>query len=195
MAVFSKRPGLFGAPMIPQTPGYGVDRSAPGAGPIAMDAAVPTYKKPSTGKMILGTLGDTLSQWAGGQGTFLPGLQMRQQAAEQAAAYQRKRADDFTDWRAKQDYEAAHPKAPADDTFTRTLLGAGIDPQSQQGKALFLQRAQALANPAQFIPDGAGGGQYVRPNAAPPQAPVGRLTPLGGAGGAPRSGARTFPIR
>lgn len=195
MAMFSKGRGLFGAPMRDsfETPGIMLDRSAPGAGPIQMDSTVPTYQKPSTGKMIAGVIGDTLAQWGGGQATFLPGLQARQQQAEQAAAYQRKRTDDFADWQKRQDYEAAHPKAPADDTFTRTLTGAGIDPASPQGKALFLQRAQALANPAQFIPDGAGGGHYARPNAAVPQAPVGKLTPMGG--GAPRGGARTFPIR
>lgn len=102
MAMFSKGRGLFGAPM-----------AAPAAGLVQQDATVPTYKKPSTGKMILGTLGDTLSQWAGGQGTFLPGLQMRQQQAEQAAAYQRKKSDDYAAFVAQKEYEAAHPQPNA----------------------------------------------------------------------------------
>jgi len=183
------RKGLFGAPMI------GEDRSAPGAGLVQQDAVTPTYKKPSTANLIIGTLGDTLSQWGGGRGTFLPGLQARQQQAAEAAQYQQQRADQYTDWERKQQYEAAHPTIAKDDTFTRTLSAAGIDPASPQGKALYLQRANTLANPAQFIPDGAGGGQYVRPNPAAgvgPQAPVGKLTPLGGA---PSQGARTFPVR
>lgn len=203
MAMFSKGRGLFGAPMRDsfETPGIMLDRSAPGAGPIQMDSTVPTYQKPSTGKMIAGVIGDTLAQWGGGQATFLPGLQARQQQAEQAAAYQRKRTDDFSDWRMKQDYEAAHPKAPTDDTFTRTLMSAGIDPTSEQGKALYRQRAATLASPApNFVSDGAGGGRWVAPpspgllgGGGAPQAPVGKLTPMGG--GASRGGARTFPIR
>lgn len=188
------RKGIFGAPMQQAgTPWNPDPRAAPGAGPIQQDAQIPTYAKPSTAKMIIGTLGDTLSQWGGGQGTFLPGLQQRQQQAAQEAQYQRQRTDEYTDWERKQAYERANPKPQTDDTFTRALMGAGIDPASPQGRALYNQRAQSLANPAQFIPDGAGGGQYVRPNGAPPAAPVGKLTPLGGGGAS--SGARTFPIR
>jgi len=192
MAMFSKPKGLFGAPMM------GDLRAAPAAGLVQQDATVPTYKKPSTGQMIAGVIGDTLAQWGGGKGTFLPGLQMRQQYALEGQRQQQEQAAKFAGFKQEYDYKLQHPEAPKDDTFTRTLIGAGIDPESAQGKALFAQRAQALANPAQFIPDGAGGGQYVRPNATPamPQAPVGKLTPLGGnAGGAPRGGARTFPIR
>lgn len=193
MAMFSKGKGLFGAPMM------GDNRASPGAGMVQQDATVPSYKKPSTGQMIAGVIGDTLSQWGGGQGTFLPGLQMRQQQAEQAALYQRKRADDFTDWQQRQEYEAAHPKAAADDVFTSTLRNAGIDPASEQGRQLYRTRATTLAYPTPtFVSNGPGlGGQYVTPPipgiGGAPQAPVGKLTPLGG--GAPRGGARTFPIR
>ena len=180
-----------------RTPGDFVeDRSAPGTGPVARDAVVPTYKKPSTAQLIIGTLGDTLSQWGGGKGTFLPGLAEQRKAALESQQYQMQRADKFTDWKAQQDYERANPKAPADDVFMRTLQGAGIDPASPQGVALFRQRAESLANPAQYVSNGPGmGGQFVRPNAAvaPPQAPIGKLTPLGG--GAPSQGARTFPVR
>ena len=188
------RKGLFGAPMI------GEDRSAPGAGLVQQDAVTPTYKKPSTANLIIGTLGDALSQWGGGKGTFLPGLQMRQQQAAEAAQYQQQRADQYTDWERKQQYEAAHPTAAKDDAFTLTLRNAGIDPESAQAKSLYMQRAQTLASPApNFVSDGAGGGRWVQPPApgmgmGGPQAPVGKLTPLGG-GGAPSQGARTFPVR
>jgi len=199
MAAFSTNRGLFGAPMMQ-------DRSADGMSPVARDAVVPTYKKPSTAKLIIGTIGDTLSQIGGGKGTFLPALQEQQKYAQQAALqsqlYQTKRADEYTDWERKQQYEAAHPKAATDDAFTATLRNAGIDPASPQGRTLYMQRAQTLASPApNFVSDGAGGGRWVQPPApgmmggAAPQAPVGKLTPLGGAGGAPSQGARTFPVR
>jgi hypothetical protein len=202
------RKGLFGAPMAGspyQTPGFGIDRSADGMSPVARDAVVPTYKKPSTAQLIVGTLGDTLSQISGGRGNFLSGLQEHQKYAQQATLqsqlYQQRRTDEYTDWERKKQYEAAHPKAPTDDAFTSTLRNAGIDPASPQARALYMQRAQTLASPApNFVSDGAGGGRWVQPPApgtmgTAPQAPVGKLTPLGGAGGAPSQGARTFPVR
>lgn len=192
--MFSSGRGLFGAPMS-------ADRGAsPNAAPIQRDATTPTYKKPSTANLIIGTIGDTLSQIGGGKGGYLPGLQQRQLQAQEAQQYQLRRAEDYTDWERKQQYEAAHPKAPNDDAFTQTLRNAGIDPASPQARQLYMQRAQTLASPApNFVSDGAGGGRWVQPPAAgmmgaAPAAPVGRLTPLGGGGAAP-GGPRTFPVR
>jgi hypothetical protein len=186
------RRGLFGAPMEGDA---ALTQQMPA--PVPAQAA---YAPPSTAKMIIGTLGDTLSQWGGGQGTFLPGLARQKQAAAEAAQYQQRRADDYTDWERKQAYEAAHPTAAKDDAFTLTLRNAGIDPTSPQARSLYLQRAQTLASPApNFVSDGAGGGRWVQPPApgmgaqGAPQAPVGKLTPLGG--GATPQGARTFPVR
>jgi len=188
MAAFSTQRGLFGAPMM--------DRSAEGAGPVQRDAVVPTYKKPSTANLIIGTIGDTLSQIGGGRGTYLPGLQQRQAQAYETQQLQQRRADDYTDWQRKEQYKAEHAGPAQDDAFTTTLRNAGIDPQSAEGKALYRQRAQTQANPAPtFVSDGAGGGRWVQPsfgaNAAPPSAPVGKLTPVGGAS----LGARSFPLR
>lgn len=184
--------GLFGAPMLTE---------APLAQPLPVPAPDTAYKRPSTGRMIAGSIGDALQTWSGGRGTFLPGLQAQQEAQRQAAQYQQQRADEYTDWERKQQYEAAHPTAAKDDAFTLTLRNAGIDPASPQARALYMQRAQTLASPApNFVSDGAGGGRWVQPPApgmgvgAAPAAPVGKLTPLGG-GGAPSQGARTFPVR
>jgi hypothetical protein len=193
MAAFSKYRGLFGAPMA-------ADRAADGVSPVAVDAVTPTYKKPSTGKMILGVLGDTLQQFGGGTGTFLQGQNLQRKAVLDAQARQQEAAGKFAGFKQQYDYELAHPKAPTDDTFTRTLQAAGIDPASPQARQLYMQRAQTLASPApNFVSDGAGGGRWVQPPApgmqsVAPQAPIGKLTPLTG-GGAPSAGARTFPIR
>jgi len=195
MAMFSKPKGLFGAPMM------GDLRAAPAAGLVQQDATVPTYKKPSTGQMIAGVIGDTLSQWGGGKGTFLPGLQMRQQYALEGQRQQQEQAAKFAGFKQEYDYKLANPETGKDDAFTQTLRNAGIDPTSAAAKQLYMQRAQTLASPApNFVSDGAGGGRWVQPPApgfgggGAPQAPVGKLTPLSG-GGAPRGGARTFPIR
>jgi len=191
MAMFSKGRGLFGAPLSADM------GASPDAAPIQREATMPTYKKPSTANLIIGTIGDTLSQIGGGRGNYLPGLQARQQMAAEQATYQQRRADDYTDWERKQQYAAANPGPAKDDTFTSTLRAAGIDPASPQGMALYRQRAATLAAPApNFVSDGAGGGRWVQPPAmglggGAPTAPIGKLTPLG-AGGATPQGARPF---
>lgn len=184
--------GLFGAPMLTETPL---------AQPLPVPAPNTSYKRPSTGRMIAGSIGDALQNWSGGRGTFLPGLQQQREMVQQQAQYQQQRADEYTDWERKQAYQAANPGPVKDDAFTSTLRNAGIDPASPQARALYMQRAQTLASPAPtFLSDQAGGGRWVQPPApgmgmgAAPAAPVGKLTPLGG-GGAPSQGARTFPVR
>jgi len=185
-----KRRGLFGAPMATDP-----------ATPPAAQTMAPQFQEPDTKHLIAGVIGDTLSQFGGGQGTFLQGLQQQRMMHQQAQATmqreQAERANKFTDWKQQYDYEVEHPKQPTDDVFTRTLTAGGIDPMSPEGRQMYKQRAQTLANPApQWIPDGMGGGRFVAPPApggmsGPPSAPVGKLTPMGGA----TFGSRSFPIR
>ena len=117
MAMFSKPKGLFGAPMM------GDLRAAPAAGMVQQDATVPTYKKPSTGQMIAGVIGDTLAQWGGGKGTFLPGLQMRQQYALESQRQQQEQAAKFAGFKQEYDYKAQHP-GPTDLSQRITELNA-----------------------------------------------------------------------
>lgn len=204
MAAFSKMRGLFGAPMMGQGIGDGiaaeVARSAsPDAAPAQMAATSPTYKSPSTGQLIAGTIGDALQNWAGGRGNYLPGLQRQREQAFEAQQYQQRQADDYAGWVRKREYEAAHPGPAQEDAFTVGLRHAGINPASPEGQQLYRQRAYTQASPApNFVSDGAGGGRWVTPPApgmgmGVPQMPVGKLTPLGG--GATPQGARTFPVR
>jgi len=211
--MFGRRKGLFGAPMM-------IDYNTPGiAGPMtenqpapvdtasaspAAQAIAPSTATPFTPKRnFLDKLGLVADAFSGNhnnadqlaqrdQSDF---AQFQQQMAPQMAAAARQAK--FEDWRQQHDYEVAHPKQQADDVFTRSLAAAGIDPASPQGQALYRQRVQTLANPApQWIPDGMGGGRFVAPPSpggmsGPPSAPVGKLTPMGGA----TSGSRSFPIR
>lgn len=135
---------------------------------------------------ILGVVGDALQTADGGRPTFLPqmlDLQERTAAEKrQLDAYNRKRADDWTDFQRERDYEVAHPK-PTEDAFTRAMAEAGIQPGTPEYVALAKQRAQMLTQPVQLVPDGMGGVTAVRPNALP-TGPVGKLTPLSG-GAAP----------
>ncbi len=59
---------------------------------------------------------------------------------------------------------------PADDAFTRSMVAAGIDPASPQGKALYAQRTATMASPApQMTGSPATGYQWNTP--PPPQIP------------------------
>lgn len=96
---------------------------------------------------------------------------------------------------AKMMWDRANPKPQAPSEFDRSLKGAGIDPASPEGVALYRQRANTMATPTpQFVPDGVGGGQWVVPPtggpAAPalPAAPVGKLTPITGGTGSNAGG-------
>jgi len=188
-----KRRGLFGAPMTTDTPTFRDPNQD-------TQPEMPQFREPDTKHLIAGVIGDTLSQLGGGQGTFLQGLQQQRLSAQQAQATmqraQAERANKFTDWKQQYDYQLEHPQQGQDDVFTRTLTAAGIDPMSPRGRQMYEQRAQTLANPVpQWIPDGMGGGRFVAPpspgGSQPPSAPVGKLTPMGGA----TSGSRSFPIR
>lgn len=184
--------GLFGAPMMADA---SLTRQLPVPSPDS------PYKRPSTGQMIAGTIGDALQTWGGGKATFLPAIQEQRKAALESQQYQMKRADEYTDWERKQQYEAAHPNAAKDSEFTRTLQAAGIDPASPEARQLYRTRATTMAYPTPtYVSNGPGlGGGFVTPplpgmTGPSPQAPVGKLTPLGG-GGAASQGPRTFPVR
>jgi len=182
-----------------RTPGDFVeDRSAPGTGPVQRDAVVPTYKKPSTAQLIIGTLGDTLTQWGGGQGSFLPGLARQKAAAAEAAQYQQQRADKFTDFQREYDYKAAHPTADAGTALRQNYeYLKTIDPNAAESYL----RTQTTAPPiVQTNPDGTKtiypAGAVPQASTAPPRQVIQQLPP--GAvpmGGAPSQGARTFPVR
>lgn len=194
---------LFGAPLIPKNNIVAGDQQ-PQYEDLLRQIGVPQQQYQPRKRNLsdnLGLLADAF------RGTNTNGQLLNQQEAADREAWQAtqgallKRAQDFADWKQQYDYEVANPKAPTDDVFTRTLVAAGIDPASAQGKQLFAQRAATLASPApQFISDGLGGGQWGIPPA--PSLP-GMQQPSPGAlpqgfvvrkrGGAAPSGPQTFP--
>jgi hypothetical protein len=134
------------------------------------------------GRAIAGMIGDFLLQRAGMQPIYMPSVMQQRQAAMEDARYGRERQDKRDDFTFEQDYRAQH-QAP--DDFTQMMMAAGIDPNSEQGKALYLQAVQNKANPFTQMrvqnPDGSETLQFMRPPMAPP-GPVGKLTPLGAGG-------------
>ena len=85
-----------------------------------------------------------------------------------------------------------------DDEITRSIRGAGMDPASPEGKALYQQHAWTMAQHApNLVGDPEHGYRWVSPpSMAPgqgavgglPQAPVGKLTPINGGQTPPASG-------
>lgn len=122
--------------------------------------------------LALAGLGDAMSRENGGEGDFMDSLvsraysardlatkaqeSARTKAAEREASLQRMAAarpdlnpaqlealsySDFTP-------DQVMPKPPEkDDVFTSMMRHAGIDPESEDGKKLYKQRAETMANP------------------------------------------------
>jgi hypothetical protein len=149
----SRMGGLFGLPgQRPpyQTPGIGdgmeqhhnlpQQAEAPRKGGIFAQGGV--------GRSIAGHIGDALLQMNRMQPIYSEAIaaqrlmQQRQKLAEQQRQWGRE--DKQWEWGNK-------PQEPETDTFTRALAGANIAPGSPEYLRLMRQRADALANPVQWI--------------------------------------------
>lgn len=171
--------GFSGAPMQ--------DRTSPGADPIVAEAVTPTYKKPSTGQMIAGTIGDALQEWSGGHATFAPMMAARMKAAEDFAVDQRTRSADYADWERKQRWQRDNPAPANNDTandyaFIASKLGQPAADQWLKNMGdptvtVQLPGDRVYSGPRSGLAGAMGAGSV-------PTAPVGRLTPMGGAGAA-----------
>jgi|GEM_PF-3326180 len=195
--------GLFGKTPSYGTPGIGDDTQrqrkgnlfgAPGMGATQQEQP---GKKRSVLPYVFAALEDTMARQMGyqpgGVARLNEGMAQQQQAAAQAAAEQRKRSLDMADWQAKEEYQRANPMPSAPDAFERTLAGAGIDPNSEEGRALYRERAASMAGGQdEFVVVPVPGGTYAGPKSGlpaamgqggPPPAPVGNLRPEAGGGG------------
>lgn len=156
------------------------------------------FKDGGLGRLLAGAIGDALLQNAGMAPVYAPMQRQRQQMAAEEAIWSRRRQAENEDWRARQDYEAAHRP---DDDFTRMIRAAGIDPASEQGKLLYNQRIQRQVAEPDVITTLPNGQLYAGPRSglaaaltgqlAPVATPVGKLTPIPEGGPAATPG--TFP--
>lgn len=196
----SKR-GVFGAPMkTTGTPPISPDRGAsPDAAPVTIDAAIPTYKKPSTLQSIAGVLGDTLSQLGGGQATYLQGLQRRQQLADQYVMSQRQRGEKYADWKAQYDYEVANPRPSTAQPYRWESNDGDVYELGADGqpKRIFDDPTQKIDYQWVRNADGTMSGIPIPrggTSAAPAGPPPGvTFKPLPASGGASPAGSRGFP--
>jgi hypothetical protein len=114
----------------------------------------------------------------------------KQQRQQELDDYNRKRADDRSDFTFEQDYKAAHPAHVNNDTVADYNFWKSVLPPDQ-----FQQYVANKVNPPQLM-EVPGVGIVSVPRMAPqqgvPSAPVGKLTPLG-AGGPTPSASGGFP--
>lgn len=127
-----------------------------GAAAPAPEQRKPGFFKPGGGSQyVFAALADTLARQMDEQPQAVSGIMQQQQRAQELAEKQRqasvKRDMDWQDFTREHNYRVNNPTPQRDDTFTRTLEAAGIDPVSDEGKALYRQRADTLANPTQWI--------------------------------------------
>lgn len=112
-------------------------------------------------------------------------MQAKRQRQQETDDYERKRADQNSDWQSHYDYESAHPKAANNDTVADYAFWKQTLPPGQ-----FDQWLQNKINPPQYM-NVPGVGLVQVPRQGAPQAPskpVGKLTPLGAGGPTPGSG-------
>lgn len=155
------------------------------------------------GRAIAGLLGDAISRLSGGEAMYVP-MMLQQRQQEQVAQQRRQereqeRADNWTDWQARQDYERAHPATPQPTEFERVLTASGLQPGTPEYMALARQYAESRANPMQYLPNGDGTFTVVPRGGAPSQ-PTGGPQPgteVGGfrfRGGNPNDRANWEPV-
>lgn len=167
----------------------------------AMAAEAQPQKPGFDWRKLLGVIGDSLSIAGGGQPQYVPMMQenmLRRQAQQYAEqTYQRRRADENTDWQARQEWERANPKPINNDTINDyQFIAERLGPEAAQNYLKSIADgppvAVDVAGPdgsvtRQFIPRSQmqGGGGMVAP-----QAPVGKLKPYGGQTAAPSGNFR-----
>lgn len=202
MALSFQRQGIFGRrnPMdMPQA----MPQETPQAMPIGVKEIT---KKPGffgqggAGRAIAGTIGDFLLQQSGMDPVYLPNVLQQRDAEERARMAQQQRMQGREDFLFRENYKRDNPEPKQPDQLTQYMINAGIDPNSQQAREMYLRAAQNKVDPMQAVPftdaQGNSGQMFVRPGqmqggpAAPPTAPVGKLRPLGGSGGNVTGGFR-----
>ena len=185
-----QRHGILGAgPARPQswTPGIGEGRDDVAPMTSAQNALGPQKAGFDWGK-LLGVVGDSLSILGGGEASYVPLMQQRNQLAHARAyaeqQYQRRRQDDYRDRLAFAQWERDNRKPT---TVEQTLDAAGYT--GDERTALLRRKAEndAAGVPVAIDvtnPDGSVSRQYVRPGSlgggAAPARPVGKLTPYNG---------------
>lgn len=121
-------------------------------------------QQPQSGGMfggdIKGKLQTILASYLASQGNaagalFLKDRMEQKHASRQAQAeqmeYDRKRQDEMTDWRAKQDYSSAHPNYGE---FEQRLIASGVRPGTPEWTKANAAAVQNVTDPVVMTPQG-----------------------------------------
>lgn len=111
--------------------------------------------------LALGAIGDAFAMRNGGQAQTTPMLirnfQARHEAQAAQAEYERRRADENTDWQNREQWKLDNTP-PEHTAFVKGMAEAGINPSSQQGQKLMQLHIMNEANPMTAVdvikPDG-----------------------------------------
>lgn len=163
-----------------------------------------TFAHNGLGVNILGGIADAVSTGFGGAPVFAQQQAKRDQWQQTLAMHKMDRDDARDQWLQQQIWKRDHPEPVAPTEFERALQASGVQQGSPQWVSAMQAKVQNTTDPMMTTPL-QGGAVYVGPRsqfadtvagsvqgAAPPRAPVGKLTPIGGATPT-RSG--TFPLR
>lgn len=181
-----KRRGLFGSAkgiMPGDQPDYGMGdfpgrpSSLPGGNPGA--TAPPKrggmFGEGGIGRGIAGTIGDFLLQQSGMDPVYAPTMQLRQRGEQEEAQYQRRQQDDQAQWMQREQWKMANEPPPRNDTIEDFNWYKNLGPED---RAVYDQMKPVYKIGPDGLPYPMARGQT--PTAIP-QAPVGKLTPIGGA--------------
>lgn len=105
-------------------------------------------------------------------------LDAKQRRKEDEAQYQRKRQDDFADWKAQYDYQTEHPKPAQPGEFEQRLQASGVQPGSPEWINAMKAAVQNTTDPVIMTPQGPmTRSQLLGGSMAPPGV---TFTPIGG---------------
>ncbi len=138
-----------------QLPEQKVDTSSLTGVPMPKIKGPGFFNSGGLGEKLLKGFGEFALQYQASQGDQGAIMTLRGRMEQQAAQRRmmedaKQRQTDRDEWTWRENYKREHP----DDQFTQYLAAAGIDPRSQQGQAMYRQRAESMAAPPMMAIDG-----------------------------------------
>jgi len=159
-------PGVLAAPQLQTMAMPQMPSQMPQGAPQMGDGI-----RPTGARRIAGLLSSFASGALGQPDRYGNMIAQRQQEQRQLQLQQQQQAEqrayDESQWRTRQDYQRANPEP---DAFMRSMIAAGIDPNSDEGRRLMHQRVVNMADPMMTMNNGDNTFTLVRPSQLQPQA-------------------------
>lgn len=170
---------------------FGNPQWLPGVEPEAIQHSMPQTAQPAkqgggffgeggAGRGIAGSIGDYLLQASGMRPIYAPQMQQNRAMEFAQKHAERQRQQGWEDYTRKYQYELANPKPTAENPTSLQQNYDWLIGQGRKAEAENLLKRQT--DPIQWITGPDGIPRPVSMGSAIPSAPVGKLTPIGGAG-------------